>query len=351
MLRHVLIGVSGFSGTGKDAITNRLKSKHGAIQIGMTDPAKRHMAEIYGFTEEQLFGPSNKRNSGDLRYPKKIFNELMICPVELTKHTIDVEIMSDFIHMTPITLDKTKRYFVYESLSKVAIPSIMRGVPCSLDEKHRPKVFYIEAGNPSFWLSPREALQRYCELMNLMYENTWIRKNIENHRLLTQVKHVYNIPDENMFQKHMFKVRNEISLKYNYHRMRGLVENQDDSYRRLVDGVFITCSSDYRHWHEIKLTRELADIYTPVFVRIKRPGITEPPYQHRSETEQVSIPDSEFDFIIDNDGSIDDLNAKVDEMIGKIIPTIKSKHINPIESDPEMETVKANEEKHETIKV
>jgi len=69
-MRHLMICVSGFSGTGKDEVAGRLVRTHGAVQTGLADPAKRHMADLYGFTEHQLFGPSSARNGGDLRYPK-----------------------------------------------------------------------------------------------------------------------------------------------------------------------------------------------------------------------------------------------------------------------------------------
>jgi hypothetical protein len=53
-------------------------------------------------------------------------------------------------------------------------------------------------------------------------------------------------------------------------------------------------------------------------IRIKRPGVEVPAWQHASETEQMEIPDSEFDYIVVNDGTLDDLALKVQAMIEKL---------------------------------
>src|SRR5271157_5972054 len=69
-MRHLMICVSGWAGTGKDECSGRLVREHQAIHTGLADPGKRHMADAYGFTAEQLWGPSKFRNAGDKRYPK-----------------------------------------------------------------------------------------------------------------------------------------------------------------------------------------------------------------------------------------------------------------------------------------
>src|SRR5690606_12488317 len=94
---------------------------------------KRHLADLYDFTEEQLFGPSAFRNKGDLRYPKKTLTDFNF-------HDFD-----------------------------------------------------IEEGDPKYWLSPREALQLYCEQMNNLYLNTWIEKGIRIHQEIAsnKINHYY----------------------------------------------------------------------------------------------------------------------------------------------------------------
>jgi hypothetical protein len=227
-----MICVSGFSGIGKDEFCKCLIKKYDAIQTGLADPAKRHLADLYGFTEEQLFGPSKFRNAGDMRYPKP---------------------------------DRTRD------------PS-------------------IKDGDPEYWLSPREALQKYCGLMNDLYQDTWIRKGIENHIKLA-------------------------SGKYRYSKMHGLIFDRDAYQDREDPPEYVTtCFADFRHWHEIRLARKhQSPTLLPVLVRIVSERIKLPPYDHRSETEQTTIPNSEFDFVIRNDGTVQELHDKANTVMEYIL--------------------------------
>lgn len=314
MARHFLIGVSGFSGSGKDTVTGRLIAKYKATQIGMTDPAKRHMADVYGFSESQLFGPSENRNRGDLRYPKNNFRELKLRPASLQDHArtvYEVQHTGSVI----IKLDPNKEYFVCDDQHK-SVSTLTYPYSCPGMYEDGGRLYYIEAGDPRFWLSPREALQKYCELMNSMYEDTWIRKSLEDHKLFAEVRN----EDKQGF-----------ILKHQYHRMQGigpLIAPDGEEDALWYSGhTLITCSADYRHWHEIGLMHKLADTYTPILIRVKRPSVPKPPYQHRSETEQATIPDSKFNFVLDNDGTITDLDAKVDAIVEQVIGSDATKRL------------------------
>lgn len=60
-----LIIVCGKAGSGKDSFGNRLAEKLGAVSLGLADPMKRMMAELFAFTDTQLYGPSEERNKPD----------------------------------------------------------------------------------------------------------------------------------------------------------------------------------------------------------------------------------------------------------------------------------------------
>jgi hypothetical protein len=279
-MRHAIICVSGFSGVGKDEFVSRLVTNHSAMHTGLADPAKRHMADLYGFTRDQLFGPSPYRNAGDLRYPKHKFYSSNLKLLSLNEYKDE---LSDY---TGSKINLSAKYwgFYHETLKKMCL---------------------VKEGDSSFWLSPRESLQLYCELMNNLYQNTWIRSGIETHMKLMQ--RTIDQPRGN----------DHIMLLNQYDRMRGVFERP--YVKQCLGGVAFTCFSDFRHKHEIQFTREVAGIqYEPVIVRVKRPSIPNPPYDHRSETEQSTIPDSEFDFIINNDGSVQDLHHKADKLVNLI---------------------------------
>lgn len=256
---HYLFGISGFAGTGKDEFCKRLVLKHGALHTGLIDPGKRVLSEIYGFTEEQLFGASKHRNGGDIRYPKTTFFE-------------------ESLIRTNIKNESGIYYWAKSSESYLDSSEL------------------ILEGDPKYWLSPREALQQLGELLNTLYGDTWIDKGLATHKLVA-------------------------SGGYSYSRMGGIkkdksVEKQD---------IFISCFSDFRHHNEIKATRALdSDCLKSVLVRIKTKRIPAPQHQHRSETEQLTIPDDSFDYVINNDGSIDQFHSMIDIIIND---TLNSKPI------------------------
>jgi hypothetical protein len=104
-----------------------------------------------------------------------------------------------------------------------------------------------------------------------------------------------------------------------YCRMLGLMPNDGSRFTDCSD--VITCFSDFRHRHEIRYVREAAarfEDFTPVLIRVKRPGVDKPPFNHRSETEQATIPDSEFDYVVDNNDTIESLHATVDTIVEQV---------------------------------
>jgi len=290
-MRCFLVGISGYSRTGKDTVAHRLVKGHGAIHLGMTDHAKRHMADAYGFSEEQLFGPSEARNAGDLRYPKPIYFENKCRPLGITDQ---LEVCSGEAMGEKILLDVNKCYHICEGRGLRGTEKLPY-LPIKLGAAR----YFIEEGDPGFWLSPREALQHYCELLEEFYRGSLIDYAVQIHLQL--------IPTADPGYP------GKVYLSFQYNRMKGLVENL---IPKLHEGPFITCFSDFRRKHQIQGARDRAGRkLTPVMVRIKRPGIEKPPFKHISETEQAEIPDSAFDFVIDNDGNIDDLNVKIDRVV------------------------------------
>lgn len=65
----MIVGISGHAGAGKDTLADLLVHEYGFVKIGLADPLKRICQEVYQFSDDQLWGPSEKRNAPDLRYP------------------------------------------------------------------------------------------------------------------------------------------------------------------------------------------------------------------------------------------------------------------------------------------
>lgn len=314
---HYIFCVSGFSGTGKDEFCRRLVEGHSAVHTGLADPAKRHMADIYGFTHDQLFGPSHMRNAGDPRYPK----------TAITKAGARLADMSELLdisgddHTDPekiwwcADLDLTDET---EIRNLVMAPNGSACAGKKLFQSRRlggtqVRIFF-EDTNPMFFLSPREALQKYCDLMNRMYLCTWVQAGVELHRKLAVLRDILTRDDQVSRPVHA------------YDRMLGLMPNEfrvgsEASFHRQATYDVVTCFSDFRHRHEIRYVREAERErggFRTVLIRVKRPGVEKPPFNHRSETEQATIPDSEFDYVVDNNNTISGLHAVVDTIVSQV---------------------------------
>lgn len=64
-------GNKGSANSGKDTVADHLVKRYGFAKVALADPMKRFCMEVYAFTEDQLWGPSPKRNAPDKRYPRE----------------------------------------------------------------------------------------------------------------------------------------------------------------------------------------------------------------------------------------------------------------------------------------
>jgi hypothetical protein len=65
-----IVGISGLAGSGKDTAADYLVAHHNFVKVSLADPLKRICRDVFAFTDEQLFGPSYRRNEPDKRYPR-----------------------------------------------------------------------------------------------------------------------------------------------------------------------------------------------------------------------------------------------------------------------------------------
>lgn len=67
----MIICLTGTIGVGKDTMADYLAERYGYVKIGIADPMKRMVKDVYEFTDEQLWGVSDARNMPDPRYPRE----------------------------------------------------------------------------------------------------------------------------------------------------------------------------------------------------------------------------------------------------------------------------------------
>lgn len=60
--------IVGEAGSGKDTLAAALVDRHGGVALGFADPLKQMAGELFGFTADQLYGPSASRNAVDTRF-------------------------------------------------------------------------------------------------------------------------------------------------------------------------------------------------------------------------------------------------------------------------------------------
>ncbi len=67
----MLIGISGLANSGKDTAADFLVGRYSFVKTSFADPMKKIAREAFGFSDEQLYGPSEARNAPDTRYPRE----------------------------------------------------------------------------------------------------------------------------------------------------------------------------------------------------------------------------------------------------------------------------------------
>ena len=64
----MLVGISGQAGSGKDTCADYLIKTYGFVRVSFADPMKRFVQDVFDMTDDQIWGPSEKRNAPDPRY-------------------------------------------------------------------------------------------------------------------------------------------------------------------------------------------------------------------------------------------------------------------------------------------
>ncbi len=209
----MIIGISGQAGSGKDTCADIFVQEFNFVKIAFADPVKRICREVFDFSDNQLWGPSQTRSEPDTRYLR----------------------------------------------------------------------------NNGEYLTPRHALQtigtsggRDC------YEDIWA--------------------------EHAIKTANKL-LDANRTKSRALYNPKwGITYDTLAvcpyEGAII---SDVRFRNEIDALRNS----NALVFRVVRPGagLNGEAAKHVSESEMKELPDSLFDEVIVNDGTIEDLRAKVAKLM------------------------------------
>lgn len=242
----MIVGLSGVSGAGKDTVADLIQEmRSGWVKVALADPMKRICRDVYDFTEDQLWGPSEMRNKPDKRYPR-------LC-----------------------SECGGKGDRVYEDTPQGS-PALQPCMVC-----HGEKVTY---------LTPREALQQLgTNWARNCYLNTWVDLTIRTAQKLMASPHlVYT-------QAHGLSP----ILRPSVNIAPSAVDPES------VSGVLV---SDVRYRNEMAAIKKAGGIV----IRVRRDTTLSAVYtSHSSEQEMGQIQDSEFDLVVDNTGTLADLETKM----------------------------------------
>lgn len=257
----MIVGISGVAGSGKDTVADLFVQKHGFVKVALADPLKRICRDVYAFTDDQLWGPSESRNAPDKRYPRGT------------------------------------------------------GVAVADPDENGIRGAQFQP----VYLTPRLALQLLgTEWGRVCYDNTWVDLAIRTAQSLLKKDYVAN---ERIYR---YTMRRGLFLDEG----RSFVPHGDevssavmgvDLRNHLPAGVVI---SDVRFHNEVAAIKKAGG----KLVRVIRPGagLASDAGQHVSETQQKEIPDTAFDFVIDNNSSLHMLELLVDRTMAWLTGRIRN---------------------------
>lgn len=255
-----LIGVSGQAGSGKDTISNYLCDEYGFVKVALADPIKRLGYYVFHFSYDQLWGPSSQRNALDVRYQKDNAWKEAEARLEAFGKQYVIDILGDD---DPQVVTK-------------AYSSLIRWF------------FWLWAENDiKNNFSPRIMLQTLGTEWgrNSIGEDVWMNYLLRTSKTLLH-------EDGNTKQ-------------WNYDALEGCIPaNRNEKIRGIV-------ASDVRFENEFKRIRSEGG----VVIRIIRPDTDEAAAtlgipDHESEAHDYSF--DNFDFILNNEGSLSSLYAALD---------------------------------------
>lgn len=263
----MLLGLAGPAGSGKDTIADHLVSKHGFVKMANADLLKRVARDVFAFSDDQLWGPSERRNAPDKRYERS--------------HTW-----------------------------------VNGACACCGHTPHTPADSF-EASAPDYppcFLTPRFVLQSLgTEWGRMCFENVWIGRLLGLAQEL-QAGGCHYSPQQGLFRGAPGMAKTSVVIPDVRFR------NEVDAIRaaggkvvRVVRGMI-----DLFEQHPADggwISEHKFGDTGPAIIVQEHTSISRAAAQHRSETELLTIPREKFDFIFQNSGDLHFLRLQAERMM------------------------------------
>ena len=258
----MLIGISGFAGTGKDTVADILVRDRNMVKVAVADPMKRVIRDVYDFSDDQLWGPSELRSVIDPRYPR---------PAHIWEPSGNLE------------GEGWRR--LQEHKCACCGKKVMAEVG------HNSYGLWVLLGGfeeGTCYLTPRYALQTLgTEWGRHAWPETWVHYAYRTYEGL-QAGGYYYEPRSGLRP---------------WSTVNDLVQPKTD-----------VVVPDIRYKGEFEGFEKRGC----VLIRVRRPGYDKPQWNHPSETEQLEIPDASFHHVLLNDSTPEALTEKVKDLLQKL---------------------------------
>lgn len=370
----MLVGISGKAGSGKDTVADLLVKEFSFVKVGLADPLKRIVRDVFCFTEEQLWGASQFRNEPDRRYPRNdryVFPEAPFGSIwypigrgartliseddlelvsqhkwcinkkEAGKKTSYVRLMDDSKKLHQLLMGEAPEGHVIDHINGDGLDnrrenlrfcthgenhaneskrqggsSVFKGVGYDASREKWSAKLMVNGQTRNLGRFDREvdAARAYDDAALAVFgkharlnTDLFLTPRYALQRLGTQWGRDCT---PNIWVDYAVRVANQLDRGgYAYDSKRGLFPTSSTSFMQPNTNVVIP---DVRFKNEVDgLKRGGA-----VLIRVKRPGagLVGAAATHASEAEQDEIPDSAFDTVLDNTGTIEDLHWKVKQL-------------------------------------
>lgn len=257
MHKTSILGISGHAGSGKDTVADYLVQEYKFVRVAWADPIKRFAYNVFLFSEKQLWGPSNYRDTVDPRYSHKAAWDEAQGRIESWGHEFCQGILG------------TDDVYAVEKAYKSLVHWF----------------FWLKTTHPK--LSPRVALQS----MGTEWGREAVKDSLWVDALLRTTKTLLH--------------EDGSTRTWAYDPVVGIFADQKAGS---VRGVVV---SDVRFPNEVEAIKKDGGS----IIRLSRPetdslatsiGISD----HASEVQEFSADD--FDFLVNNDGTLKELRSNID---------------------------------------
>lgn len=361
----MIIGISGLAGSGKDTVADFLVQQRDYVKVALADPLKRICQDVFDFSDDQLWGPSEKRNAPDKRYPR---NERYLYPATPAGalwlpigggHTLIDEADLETVTSKKWCLNKEESgkrvVYVRETTTSLKLHQFLLGAApegsvidhingdgcdnrksnlrfCTHAENHANEVKRAGGSSPFKGVGFDVSRQKWVAKITVS-GGTRNLGRVDNEadaagaydKAAVEAFGGYARTNASMFLTPRYALQqlgtnwgrncyDDVWIEYALRVARRLEEG--GCYYDVRTGLRFTTEvegvmearknvviSDVRFKNEVKALREAGALVW----RVRRKGYEEPRWNHPSETEQTEIPDQAFHGIILNEGSLDDL--------------------------------------------